>query len=138
VILPTEPDRGERCRYEFLERVGDARSNNEVVGLAALKHSPHRIDVVGSPAPIAADREVAEGKPILVRMRDRLTLPLGWSDSIGYPLDLPIAYLDSIPLDFDCRLWSSASISRETMSGIAVVAFQPRTRWALAGFPALM
>jgi len=68
--LPTEPDRGERCRYEFLERVGDARSNNEVVGLAALKHSPHRIDVVGSPAPIAADREVAEGKPLSAARAD--------------------------------------------------------------------
>ena len=124
--------------------MGDARSNNEVVGLVALKHSPHRVDVIGSPAPIAADREVPRASrsrlpaPILLRTRDRLTLPLGWSDSIGYPLDLPIAYLDSIPLDFDCRVWSSASISRETMSGIAVVAFQPRTRWALAGFPALI
>jgi hypothetical protein len=64
VILPIEPDCGERGRYEFLERVGDARSNNEVVGLVALKHSPHRVDVVGSPAPIAANREVAEGKPL--------------------------------------------------------------------------
>src|SRR5262249_13433107 len=93
---------------------------------------------------IAADREVPTASrsrlpaPILVRMRDRLTIPLGWSDSIGYPLALQIAYLDSIPLDLDCRLWSSASISRETMSGIAMVAFQPRTRWALAGFPALI
>jgi hypothetical protein len=84
--------------------------------------------------------QAALGSPrrSLVRMRDRLSLPAGWSEPIDYPRDLPIAYLDSIPLDFDCRLCSSASISRETMSGIAVVAFQPRTRWALAGFPALI
>src|SRR5258708_39042748 len=59
-----ERDLGECRGYEFLKRVSDARSNNEVVGLVALKHSPHRLDVVGSPAPIAADREVAESKPL--------------------------------------------------------------------------
>src|SRR5258708_18278339 len=64
VILPLKPDLGECRRHEFLERMGDARSNNEIVGLSALKHPPHRLDVVGSPAPIAADREVAESKPL--------------------------------------------------------------------------
>jgi hypothetical protein len=44
--------------------MGDARSNNEVVGLVALKHFPHRLDVIGRPTPIAADREVAESKPL--------------------------------------------------------------------------
>jgi hypothetical protein len=32
------------------------------------------------------------------RQEPHLTLPLGWSASIGYPLGEPIAYLDSIPL----------------------------------------
>jgi hypothetical protein len=43
--------------------MGDARRNNKVVGLIALEHFPHRLDVVGSPTPIAADQEVAESKP---------------------------------------------------------------------------
>jgi len=64
VIAPIEPDLCECRRHEFLERVGDARSNNEVVGVVALKHFPDRLDVIGSPAPIAADREVAESKPL--------------------------------------------------------------------------
>ena len=64
VISPIEPDCGERGRYEFLERVGGARSDDEVVGLLVLKHAPHDLDVIGSPAPIATDREVAESKPL--------------------------------------------------------------------------
>jgi hypothetical protein len=32
------------------------------------------------------------------RREEHLTLPLGWSDAIGYPLGEPIAYFDSIPL----------------------------------------
>jgi hypothetical protein len=64
VIPPIKPDLGECCCREFLERMGDARSHNEVVGLLALKYSPHRLYVVGSPTPIAADREVVESKPL--------------------------------------------------------------------------
>src|SRR5262249_37595642 len=64
VISPIEPDLGKCHRYEFLQRMGDARSNNEVIGLVALKHFPHRLDVIGSPSPIAADREVAGRKPL--------------------------------------------------------------------------
>ena len=64
VISPIKFNFEECCGYEFFKRVGDARSNNEVVGLVALKYSPHRFDVIGSPAPIAADREVAKSKPL--------------------------------------------------------------------------
>ena len=32
------------------------------------------------------------------RREEHLTLPLGWSGSLGYPLGEPIAYLDSMPL----------------------------------------
>ncbi len=64
VISPIESNLGECYRHEFFNRMGGPRSNNEVVGLIALKHFPHRLDVVGSPAPIAADRQIAETKPL--------------------------------------------------------------------------
>jgi len=35
----------------------------EIVGLVALQHSPHRLDVFGSPSPITADREITESEP---------------------------------------------------------------------------
>ena len=70
MISPIEPDLGKCHRYEFLKRMGDARSNNEVVGLIALKHFPHRLDVVGSPTPIAADQEVAGSKSLSVAGAD--------------------------------------------------------------------
>src|SRR5437899_1846423 len=64
MISPIESDLAECYRHEFFNRMGGTRGNNEVVGLGALEHFPHRFDVVGSPAPIAADREVAESKPL--------------------------------------------------------------------------
>jgi hypothetical protein len=60
VVLPTESNLEECHRYEFLHRVGDTRSNNEVIKLVALKHFPHSLDVIGSPAPITLDRQIAE------------------------------------------------------------------------------
>ena len=56
VISPIETDFEERCRYEFLERMGDTRSDNEIIGLVALQHPPHGFDIIGSPAPVAAER----------------------------------------------------------------------------------
>ena len=56
MISPIETDFEERCRYEFLKRMGDTRSNNKIVGLVALQHPPHGFDIIGSPAPVAADR----------------------------------------------------------------------------------
>ena len=50
--------------------MGNTRSNNEVVGLVTLKHSPHHLDVIGSPTPVAADREIAESEPLLAARAD--------------------------------------------------------------------
>ena len=70
VISPIEIYFEECCRYKFLKRVSNTRSNHEVVGFVALEHSPHCFDIVRSPAPVAADRQVAERKPCSGAGRD--------------------------------------------------------------------
>jgi hypothetical protein len=70
MISAIESNLEECCRYEFLKRLGDTRGNNEVIGLVALEHSPHRFDVVGSPPPIAANRRLPRAS------RARLPAPI--------------------------------------------------------------
>jgi hypothetical protein len=60
VVLPVEPDEPEGLLDELPDRVHLARGHDVVVRLGLLEHQPHRLDVLGREAPVAAGVEVAE------------------------------------------------------------------------------
>src|SRR5258707_15842090 len=46
VLFPVQPGAGKCSLQKFLNTVGLARGNNEIVGLGLLQHEPHGADVV--------------------------------------------------------------------------------------------
>ena len=67
---PVEPDRPEGLGHERLEARRHAGGDHEVLEFVLLEHPVHRHDVFRGPAPVAADREVAQPERLLLPARD--------------------------------------------------------------------
>src|SRR6185503_19354261 len=51
-------------------RSGDARGDYIIIGLIALEHQPHRLNIIGCPTPVSLDVDVAEMKGLAAPGRD--------------------------------------------------------------------
>ena len=69
MIAPVEVHGGERLADEVLEAVARAGRDDEIRGLR-LQHPPHRLDIFRRPAPVTADRQVAEHEFLGAAPRD--------------------------------------------------------------------
>ena len=65
MILPIEAGGCKGSLHPFLNRMGLARGNDEVLGCIELQHAPHRVDIVGSVAPISLRVQIAQAQFLL-------------------------------------------------------------------------
>src|SRR4029079_5751575 len=70
VLVRVQPEMRERRVSEVCDRVRLAGGEDEVVGLVALEHPPHALDVLRRVAPVAHDGRLAEGEPPPLAARD--------------------------------------------------------------------